>query len=116
MVPQDGDEYLTMGGETVAWPLDVPTSFGEWMLVSVVYPAKPRLHPVAMWVPKVVVVPLRALMPDEVILIKRRPILFWGMKVPGQPWARVMCRPSAFQSTVSPDTFCQSDPLHAIGV
>ena len=116
MVPQPGDEYLKFDGMDVLWPLSVPTEYGEWMLVTILYPQKPRLQPANEWVPHLVVVPVRALESPEVSLIKQRSLLWWGMKIPNQAWARLMCRTSLFHSVGDEVPRHVYDPTRAIGV
>jgi hypothetical protein len=117
MVPQAGDSYLKMRGEYyVAWPLEVPSLYGEWSLVSVLCPQKPRLGPLCDWQPRTVVVPVGTLSNEEVRLIKNCPLLLWGMKVTGQSWALVMCRPSKMMVPTSHTISQPYDPQRAIGV
>ncbi len=117
MVPQVGDAYVrTREGYYVAWSLDVPSLYGEWTLVSVLCPQKPRLRPLCDWQPRLVVMPQQTLSAEDVRLIKSRPVLLWGMKVSGQSWALVMCRPSNIPVQTNQFVAEWYDPLRAIGV
>lgn len=103
----------TAGGLYVAWPLDVPSLWGEWAFVELVLPHKlKRTH--TQYIARVV--PARAMTPEEVRAVRRRPLLFWGMKVTNAPWALVVCRQAHTSQISSHFESGYIDPTRAIGV
>lgn len=107
MVPQKTDKYLMWGDHYVAWPLSVPSEHADWTLVSFV---KNEM------MGSVRLAPVRPLQAEEVMLIKRRPILYWGMKVSGCEWALVMWRPGYAQFMTLETEASYYDPSRSIGV
>jgi hypothetical protein len=107
MVPQKTDLYLTWGDHYVAWPLSVPTAYSGWMLVSLKKSGDAD---------KLLLVPLRPLAPEEVLSIKRRGMLYWGMKVPNAEWSLVMWRPASSSANQSEMLSYVHDPSRSIGV
>ncbi|MBY0538708.1 hypothetical protein K2P47_04930 [Patescibacteria group bacterium] len=100
----------TAGGLYVAWSLNVPSSWGEWVFVEVV--RSKRLYQSS----ALSIVPRRALSGEEIHALRQRPLLFWGMKVHNAPWALVLCKTV---SSIQLPSFAGEgfrDPARAIGV
>jgi hypothetical protein len=115
MIPNKNDTYIrTSGGLFVAWPLAVPSQWGDWAFVEVL--ARKDSSCKSKMATALQIVPMRVLTPEEIWGLKSRPLLFWGMKVANAHWALVMCRPcgAGGQSTLmSTGDF---DPKRSIGV
>ena len=114
MIQGSEDRYLRMaGGLYVAWPLTVPSAWGEWVLVEWIVPSnsRDRLPTIGMQIN-----PQRALVDEEVWIIKSRPVLFWGMKVMQAPWALVMCREVVTSPIKLPKRTGPTNTTRAIGV
>ncbi len=110
MVPHASDTYLkTEEGYYIAWSLEVPSPYGDWSLVEVIIR---RNRPKSL----IEIKYLRALTSEEVMGIKQKPWLLWGMKVPFRPWSLVMYRPASFQGHVGSYEYNEQDSNRAIGV
>ena len=107
MVPQKTDSYLKWGDYFVAWPLSVPTAYSDWMLVSLVKDGVTD---------RLVLKPVRPLESEEVLAIKRRGMLYWGMKVSNVEWSLVMWRPSSTSVVQFETGSYAQDPSRSIGV
>lgn len=107
MVPEKSDTYMMWGDYYVAWPLSVPSKYPDWMLVSFEENSFTK---------QLTLLPVQALPLAEVAVIKRRSLLYWGMKVANQEWSLVLYRPSynliAYPSTLTPP----HDPSRSVGV
>ena len=103
----------TAGDLYVAWPLTVPSAWGEWALVEVMVM---QIRSDKLVTPPMQIILHRALGDEEVWVIKSRPLLFWGMKVRFAPWALVMCREAVATQIEQPKRTGPTNPNWAIGV
>jgi len=111
----DGMYVRTAGGWYVAWSLEVPSQWSEWTLVEVLRAPGPTRRMRACL--RLQIVPRRALLPEEALALRARPLLFWGMKVEGAPWALVMCKVAQSSATASLSSYSgRYDPTRSIGV
>jgi hypothetical protein len=114
MIQGSEDLFIrTSGGLYVAWSLNVPSAWGDWVLVEVVTSQRGRrTHKLN----TIQIYPYRAMCEEEVQGLRRCPLLLWGMKVANAPWALVLCREAIYPQTEIASGSGYNNPTRAIGV
>ena len=109
-----GDEYMkSHQGYFVSWSLATPGhQYGTWSLIAIDEVIVPGLGDKT----SVVVRFVRSLSGTEIAYIQSQSILWWGMKLEGEPWALVMCRPGIATRHRYVHSLVDSNPLRATGV
>jgi hypothetical protein len=114
MIQGSEDTFIrTAGGLFVAWSLDVPSKWSDWVFVEVLLP-QIRNKNLGNNICKIV--PSRAMTTVEVQALRNRQLLFWGMKVQNAPWALVLCKTASSVQSPSSAWGGFGDTSHAIGV